>query len=290
MRTARLAKLILGIALISVSRRLHFALESSECYPPPPLKPDSASQANFQALSTQLGDSCSAPILEPERSALLQEAPGRLPITSSQGPAGGGRGLGHECRRSPSSAACGWGAAGDPLRPGCPSGLDQKPMGQTAAVGLIRQGNKTLNVGADGQERVVRVLSAQQAEKAVCASCGRRGSSKTLRGSWPRRASGWGRCGSCSMRPTRLPILGIAAEGDEKIGHQVRIKVKANKYDEPEDDAEPGDPSHSLWAGHGRGRVPHRGEGCSRWHFPLEEETSRVGMKGPQICYLPVGV
>jgi hypothetical protein len=37
--------------------------------------------------------------------------------------------------------------------------------GQTAAVGLIRQGNKTLNVGADGQERVVRFLSAQQAEK-----------------------------------------------------------------------------------------------------------------------------
>jgi len=41
---------------------------------PPPLKPDSASQANFQALSTQLSDSCSAPILEPERSALIQEA------------------------------------------------------------------------------------------------------------------------------------------------------------------------------------------------------------------------
>ncbi len=41
---------------------------------PPPLKPDSASEANFQALSAQLGDSCSAHILEPERSALLQEA------------------------------------------------------------------------------------------------------------------------------------------------------------------------------------------------------------------------
>ncbi len=41
---------------------------------PPPLKPDSSSQANFQALNAQLGDSCSAPILEPERSALIQEA------------------------------------------------------------------------------------------------------------------------------------------------------------------------------------------------------------------------
>jgi hypothetical protein len=40
--------------------------------PPPPLKP--GSQANFQALNAQLGDNCAAPILEPERSALLQEA------------------------------------------------------------------------------------------------------------------------------------------------------------------------------------------------------------------------
>jgi hypothetical protein len=54
-------------------RRLHCASESSECYPPP-LKPDSASEANFQALDAQPGDSCSAPILEPDRSALLPEA------------------------------------------------------------------------------------------------------------------------------------------------------------------------------------------------------------------------
>ena len=37
-----------------------------------------------------------------------------------------------------------------------------------------------------------------------------------------------------------VAILGIASEGnEEKIAHQVRIKLKADKDDEPEDDAEP---------------------------------------------------
>jgi hypothetical protein len=72
MRTARLAKLTLGIALISVLVGCTALLNPRNVTPP--LKPDSASQANFQALNAQLGDSCSAPILEPERSALLQEA------------------------------------------------------------------------------------------------------------------------------------------------------------------------------------------------------------------------
>ena len=71
MRTARLAKLTLGIALVSVLVGCT-SLWNPRNVTPPPLKPDS--EANFQALSTQLGDNCSAPILEPERSALLQEA------------------------------------------------------------------------------------------------------------------------------------------------------------------------------------------------------------------------
>ncbi|MEM4382224.1 MAG: hypothetical protein QXX19_08355 [Candidatus Caldarchaeum sp.] len=38
----------------------------------------------------------------------------------------------------------------------------------------------------------------------------------------------------------KVAILGIANEGDEeKIAHQVRIKIKADKEDEPEEDAEP---------------------------------------------------
>ena len=38
----------------------------------------------------------------------------------------------------------------------------------------------------------------------------------------------------------RVAILGIANEGnDEKIAHQVRIKIKADKDDEPEEYAEP---------------------------------------------------
>jgi hypothetical protein len=183
MRTARLAKLTLGIALVSVLVGCASLLNPRNVTPPP-LKPDS--QANFQALSTQLGDNCSAPILEPERSALLQEAlaDSQLQAVKAQLER---RGFGMNADEAQAVQLVG----GAQLL--IPFGQDAhlvwtRTNGQTAAIGLVRQGNKTLNVGADGQERVVRVLSAQKAEKLV-RKLRRRASFRISRGSWPRRAS-----------------------------------------------------------------------------------------------------
>nr|BAL53748.1 hypothetical protein HGMM_F08F07C07 [uncultured Acetothermia bacterium]BAL59446.1 hypothetical protein HGMM_OP4C082 [Candidatus Acetothermum autotrophicum] len=42
------------------------------------------------------------------------------------------------------------------------------------------------------------------------------------------------------VETNKIAILGIANEGNaERIAHQVQIKLKANKDDEPEDTAEP---------------------------------------------------
>jgi hypothetical protein len=204
--------------------------------PPPPLKPDSASQANFQALTAQLGDSCSAPILEPERSALLQEAlaDSQLQAVKAQLER---RGLGMNADEAQAVQLTG----GAQLL--IPFGQDAhlvwtRTNGQTAAVGLIRQGQKTLNVRADGQERVVRVLSAQQAEKLV-RKLREKSKFQEFEGKLAQKGKRVGKVRVLLDETNKIAILGIAAEGDEKIAHQVRIKVKANKDDEPEDDAEP---------------------------------------------------
>jgi hypothetical protein len=111
--------------------------------------------------------------------------------------------------------------------------------GQTAAVGLVRQGNKTLNVGASGQERVVRVLSAQKAEKLV-RKLREKSKFQEFEGKLAQKGKRVGKVRVLLDETNKVAILGIAAEGDEKkIAHQVRIKVKADKEDEPEDDAEP---------------------------------------------------
>jgi hypothetical protein len=208
-------------------------LESSECYPPP-LKPDS--QANFQALSTQLGDNCSAPILEPERSALIQEAlaDSQLQAVKAQLER---RGLGMNADEAQAVQLVG----GEQLL--IPFGQDAhlvwtRTNGQTAAIGLVRQGNKTLNVGADGQERVVRVLSAQQAEKLV-RKLREKSKFQDFEGKLAQKGKRVGKVRVLLDETNKIAIVGIAAEGDEKIAHQVRIKVKADKDDEPEDDAEP---------------------------------------------------
>jgi hypothetical protein len=208
-------------------------LESSECYPPP-LKPDS--QANFQALNAQLGDSCSAPILEPERSALLQEAlaDSQLQAVKAQLER---RGLGMNADEAQAVQLVG----GEQLL--IPFGQDAhlvwtRTNGQTAAVGLVRQGNKTLNVGADGQERVVRVLSAQQAEK-LLRKLREKSKFQEFEGKLAQKGKRVGKVRVLLDETNKLAIVGIAAEGSEKIAHQVRIKVKAGKDDEPEDDAEP---------------------------------------------------
>jgi hypothetical protein len=233
MRTARLAKLTLGIALVSVLVGCT-SLWNPRNVTPPPLKPDS--QANFQALSTQLGDSCAAPILEPERSALLQEAlaDSQLQAVKAQLER---RGLGMNADEAQAVQLVG----GAQLL--IPFGQDAhlvwtRTNGQTAAVGLVRQGNKTLNVGADGQERVVRVLSAQQAEK-LLRKLREKSKFQEFEGKLAQKGKRVGKVRVLLDETNKLAIVGIAAEGSEKIAHQVRIKVKANKDDEPEDDAEP---------------------------------------------------
>jgi hypothetical protein len=235
MRTARLAKLTLGIALVSVLVGCTSLLNPRNVTPPP-LKPDSASQANFQALNAQPGDNCSAPILEPERSALLQEAlaDSQLQAVKAQLE---GRGFGMNADEAQAVQLVG----GEQLL--IPFGQDAhlvwtRTTGQTAAVGLIRQGNKTLNVGADGQERVVRFLSAQQAEK-LLRKLREKGKFQDFEGKLAQKGKRVGKVRVLLDETNKIAIVGIAAEGDEKIAHQVRIKVKANKDDEPEDDAEP---------------------------------------------------
>jgi len=110
--------------------------------------------------------------------------------------------------------------------------------GQTAAVGLIRQGNKTLNVGADGQERVVRVLNARQTEK-LLRKLREKNKFQEFEGKLAQKGKRVGRVRVLLDETNKIAILGIAAEGSEKISHQVRIKMKAGKEDEPEEDAEP---------------------------------------------------
>jgi hypothetical protein len=203
--------------------------------PPPPLKPDS--QANFQALNAQLSDSCAAPILEPDRSALLQEAlaDSQLQAVKAQLE---GRGLSMNADEAQAVQLVG----GAQLL--IPFGQDAhlvwtRTNGQTAAIGLVRQGNKTLNVGADGQERVVRVLSAQKAEKLV-RKLREKGKFQDFEGKLAQKGKRVGKVRVLFDETNKIAILGIASEGsDEKIAHQVRIKVKAGKDDEPEDDAEP---------------------------------------------------
>ncbi|MEM2126143.1 MAG: hypothetical protein QXQ53_07090, partial [Candidatus Methanosuratincola sp.] len=150
-------------------------------------------------------DSCSSPILEPDRSALLQEAlaDSQLQAVKAQLER---RGLSIKTDEAQAVQLAG----GQQVL--IPFGEDAhlvwtRTNGQTAAVGLIRQGQKTLNVSTDGQERVVRFLPMQKVEK-LLRKLRERASSKTSSASWPRRASEWARCESCLMRPTRSPFWG----------------------------------------------------------------------------------
>ncbi len=105
------------------------------------------------------------------------------------------------------------------------------------AISLIRQGNKTLNVGGDGQERVVRFLSAQQAEK-LLRKLREKGKFQEFEGKLHQKGKRVGKVHVLLDETNKIAILGIASEGSEKISHQVRIKVKADRDDEPEDGAE----------------------------------------------------
>jgi hypothetical protein len=245
---------------------------------PPPLKPDS--QANFQALNAQLGDSCSAPILEPERSALIQEAlaDSQLQAVKAQLE---GRGLGMNADEAQAVRLVG----GEQLV--IPFGQDAhlvwtRTNGQTAAIGLVRQGNKTLNVGADGQERVVRFLSAQQAEK-LLRKLREKGKFQDFEGKLAQKGKRVGKVRVLFDETNKIAILGIASEGsDEKIAHQVRIKVKADKDDEPEDDAEPA--IQGTACGQATGEAVPTGARMQPLALPSGGGDFEGGYEGPQIC------
>ncbi|MEM4218039.1 MAG: hypothetical protein QXZ09_08445, partial [Candidatus Methanomethylicaceae archaeon] len=114
-----------------------------------------------------------------------------------------------------------------------------KTNGQSAAVGLIRQGNKTLNISVTGEERVVRFLPQGKVEKLV-RKLREKSKFQEFEGKLAQKGKRVGKIRALFDETNKIAILGIAAEGDdEKIAHQVRIKVKAGKDDEPEDDAEP---------------------------------------------------
>lgn len=111
--------------------------------------------------------------------------------------------------------------------------------GQTAAVGLVRQDNKTLNISPTGEERIVRFLPVQKVEK-LLAKLRQKPEFQQFEGKLAQKGKRMGKIRALFDETNKIAILGIASEGDDKkIAHQVRIKVKADKDDEPEDDAEP---------------------------------------------------
>ncbi|MCS7197759.1 MAG: hypothetical protein NZ930_03650 [Candidatus Bipolaricaulota bacterium] len=119
------------------------------------LKPDGASEAAFQPLSAS-ATSCSSPILEPDRSALLQEAlaDSQLQAVKSQLER---RGFSINIDEAQAVQLTG----GQQVLIHFEEDAHlvwTRTNGQTAALGLIRQGNKTRNVSGDGQERVIRFL------------------------------------------------------------------------------------------------------------------------------------
>jgi len=84
----------------------------------------------------------------------------------------------------------------------------------------------------------VRVLNARQTEK-LLRKLREKGKFQEFEGKLAQKGKRVGRVRVLFDETNKIAILGIASEGNEKIGHQVRIRVKANKEDEPEDDAEP---------------------------------------------------
>ena len=201
--------------------------------PPPPLKADSEA---LQPLSS-LGDSCSAPILEPERSALLQEAlaDSQLQVVKAQLES---RGLGMNTEEAQAVQLVG----GEQLL--IPFGdkahlVWTRANGQTAALGLVRQGNKTVNITATGEERIVRFLNPEKAQK-LLRKLREQSKFQQFEGKLSQQGKRLGQVRVLFDETNKIAILGIANEGNaEKIAHQVRIKLKADKDDEPEENAEP---------------------------------------------------
>ncbi|MEM1964460.1 MAG: choice-of-anchor D domain-containing protein, partial [Candidatus Caldarchaeum sp.] len=155
--------------------------------------------------------------------------------------------------------------------------------GQTAAVGLIRQGNKTLNVSADGQERVVRFLPVQKVEKLV-RKLREKSKFQEFEGKLAQKGKRVGKIRALFDETNKIAILGIASEGDEeKIVHQVRIKVKPDKDDEPEENAEPAIQATACGQATGEA-VPTGAKMQPLTAPPGEWDIVEGGYEGPELC------
>ncbi len=109
-----------------------------------------------------------------------------------------------------------------------------KTNGQAAAVGLIRQGNKTLNISVTGEERVVRFLPQGKVEK-LLRKLREKPKFQEFEGKLHQKGKRIGKIRALFDETNKVAILGIASEGnDERIAHQVRIKLKPDKEDEPD--------------------------------------------------------
>jgi hypothetical protein len=154
--------------------------------------------------------------------------------------------------------------------------------GQTAAVGLVRQGNKTLNVSADGQERLVRFLPVQKVEK-LLRKLREKSKFQQFEGKLAQKGKRVGKVRVLFDETNKIAILGIASEGsEEKIAHQVRIKLKADKDDEPEDDAEPA--IQATACGQVTGEAVPEGATMQPLTAPPGERDIGGGYEGPQLC------
>ncbi|MEM4402498.1 MAG: hypothetical protein QW376_08495 [Candidatus Caldarchaeum sp.] len=111
---------------------------------------------------------------------------------------------------------------------------------QTAALGLVRQGQKTLNLSSDGSERVVRMLEGAKVQRLL----GKLREKVKFQEFEQRLREKGKRLAENKLRVLldetgKTAIVGLVSEGSDKIVHQLRIRLKANKNDELEQNAEP---------------------------------------------------
>jgi hypothetical protein len=128
---------------------------------------------------------------------------------------------------------------------------------------------------------VVRILSAQKAEK-LLRKLREKSKFQEFEGKLAQKGKRVGKVRVLLDETNKIAILGIAAEGDEKIAHQVRIKVKANKDDEPEDDAEPA--IQGTACGQATGEAVPTGARMQPLALPSGGGDFEGGYEGPQIC------
>lgn len=223
----------------------------------------------------------SSPILEPERSALLQEAlaDSQLQAVKSQLER---RGLSINTDEAQAVQLAGGQQLLIPFGESAHLVWIQR-SGQTAALGLIRQGTKTLNISATGQERVIRFLPEGKMQRLLG---GLRQKSKFQ--DFERKLAHKGkRIGKILVlldETNNVAILGVANAGDEaKIVHQVRIKLKAGKDDEPDGNAEP--QIQATVCGQATGEAVPAGAKMQPLTAPPGEGGDiGGGYEGPQIC------